>query len=269
MKTPADRIIPARAGFTRPRIHLGDAGADHPRSRGVYWPLSGGAARPCGSSPLARGLLNQGEGFKYRSRIIPARAGFTPRRGNSIPRGRDHPRSRGVYPASPMRRGTTRGSSPLARGLHAAALDNMDRDGIIPARAGFTSSRTGTTPTCLDHPRSRGVYLVQDRDDANLFGSSPLARGLPAGRGHGPVAARIIPARAGFTAWRASWRPSRQDHPRSRGVYVDDGRPLSPGQGSSPLARGLPAETTDAISPIEDHPRSRGVYSDLVPMPRV
>ena len=138
MKTPADRIIPARAGFTRPRIHLGDAGADHPRSRGVYWPLSGGAARPCGSSPLARGLLNQGEGFKYRSRIIPARAGFT--RGlPELPQGgADHPRSRGVYTPPWKLNPTREGSSPLARGLHAAALDNMDRDGIIPARAGFT-----------------------------------------------------------------------------------------------------------------------------------
>ena len=51
-----DRIIPARAGFTR-GVGQEDGGAgDHPRSRGVY----GCAARRCGggtgSSPLARGL---------------------------------------------------------------------------------------------------------------------------------------------------------------------------------------------------------------------
>ena len=55
-----------------------------------------------GSSPLARGLLEDWLRDYYGRRIIPARAGFTVREG---PDGRsmgDHPRSRGVY-ASPSR----------------------------------------------------------------------------------------------------------------------------------------------------------------------
>ena len=53
----------------------------------------------------------------------------------------DHPRSRGVYSFVVSVVPTRSGSSPLARGLrtkaHSAALEAR----IIPARAGFTSSR--------------------------------------------------------------------------------------------------------------------------------
>ena len=135
---PDRGIIPARAGFTRHAATRSRRSRDHPRSRGVYWPLSGGAARPCGSSPLARGLLNQGEGFKYRSRIIPARAGFTRRRAGQHGSRRDHPRSRGVYVMYTPRAGWTAGSSPLARGLPRPGPGRRQLVWIIPARAGFT-----------------------------------------------------------------------------------------------------------------------------------
>ena len=93
----------------------------------------------------------------------------------------------------------SRGSSPLARGLHW----RDDEDIVRP----------------VDHPRSRGVYAGAVAVPAGAVGSSPLARGL-----HGVIEAReavlgIIPARAGFTrCWPASWG-THPDHPRSRGVY--------------------------------------------------
>ena len=53
-------------------------------------------------------------------------------------------------------------------------------------------------------------------------------------------AARIIPARAGFTST-SKGRPARSaDHPRSRGVYAAYGERAQLAEGSSPLARGLP-----------------------------
>ena len=51
-----ERIIPARAGFTRPAQSPTRRTRDHPRSRGVYAAGSGPPASPPGSSPLARGL---------------------------------------------------------------------------------------------------------------------------------------------------------------------------------------------------------------------
>ena len=72
-----DRIIPARAGFTRRPSPEPSGARDHPRSRGVYpippRPFTDGE----GSSPLARGLHVEGARREVLAGIIPARAGFT------------------------------------------------------------------------------------------------------------------------------------------------------------------------------------------------
>ena len=155
------RIIPARAGFTRPRPGAPSQRRDHPRSRGVYAMNGNTEAAWAGSSPLARGLLGEVRLLPRARGIIPARAGFTltARGGES----------------------SACGSSPLARGLPPSPGARGAGRRIIPARAGFTGSswaaRSGTT----DHPRSRGVY--------SACASRPAD------------AARIIPARAGFTCF--------------------------------------------------------------------
>ena len=135
-----NRIIPARAGFTRGMRASCPSTQDHPRSRGVYsrpvsWPSSS-----AGSSPLARGLLLPGRIFRLISGIIPARAGFTCgtpciRRWAS-----DHPRSRGVYVPNETGLYCDVGSSPLARGL--------------------PCYRRNQYYQYKDHPRSRGVYRL-------------------------------------------------------------------------------------------------------------
>ena len=120
----AERIIPARAGFTCMLSPLSPETWDHPRSRGVYAsvvveitplrriiPARAGftqqqyRAHACspGSSPLARGLLPAGTDF-----------------GATV---KDHPRSRGVYGRRRSVSGRRCGSSPLARGLRAEIGD--------------------------------------------------------------------------------------------------------------------------------------------------
>ena len=113
-----------------------------------------------------------------------------------------------------------------------------------------------------------------------MWGSSPLARGLPWRTSPPPLPDWIIPARAGFTGHRHAGPLARPDHPRSRGVYPSWPPPARVRVGSSPLARGLPtvdwgAEEIIGIIPARagftlgpggrhrsrgDHPRSRGVY---------
>ena len=133
----------------------------------------------------------------------------------------------------------------------------------------------------MDHPRSRGVYAWAADLDAFESGSSPLARGL---RPPDPIGERgqgIIPARAGFTRRRHRGSCRRGDHPRSRGVYGQDGGDAVYFYGSSPLARGLPeadrgcgvisriiparagftVQYFDHYPAESDHPRSRGVYA--------
>ena len=162
--------------------------------------------------------------------------------------------------ARPARSSSTSGSSPLARGLLPRASLPHPRPGIIPARAGFTSTTAPPPGRTSDHPRSRGVYRSPLTIRCDRLGSSPLARGLQPHRLCGDGLLRIIPARAGFT------------HPGTK--------PSMDFIGSSPLARGLPVlhgggADGDGIIPARagfttgprrpapraaDHPRSRGVY---------
>ena len=92
---------------------------------------------------------------------------------------KDHPRSRGVYAELPPGRAWVLGSSPLARGLRGAGGEQHRRDGIIPARAGFTAPVVKEGRVAGDHPRSRGVYTGESGSRPKIGGSSPLARGLP------------------------------------------------------------------------------------------
>ena len=133
-----DGIIPARAGFTRLRDRSRASGRDHPRSRGVYSEVPEVAVGGVGSSPLARGLRPRPARRARRLRIIPARAGFTPRARIWATWPGDHPRSRGVYVPGVRRIKPAPGSSPLARGLLEANKTEYDAHRIIPARAGFT-----------------------------------------------------------------------------------------------------------------------------------
>ena len=259
----ADRpgIIPARAGFTLLVPDGLPQDGDHPRSRGVYY-----------------GMI---EAENTDSGIIPARAGFTARRSRPPCRPRDHPRSRGVYRAPLSPRLRMHGSSPLARGLPDFAVGDRPAVGIIPARAGFTWRPITPPGYPGDHPRSRGVYATHPGHPRPGMGSSPLARGLRRIAALVVVMVGIIPARAGFTAFRFVRTFVRRDHPRSRGVYRVARFVSSRVAGSSPLARGLPpappvarerlgiipARAGFTVSPASvlavraDHPRSRGVYA--------
>ena len=115
------RIIPARAGFTTARPPTSTRTWDHPRSRGVYAKRRPVSAASSGSSPLARGLLEEWPEPVAVKGIIPARAGFT------------------CPPLSWA--GDGGGSSPLARGLRGGRGVCCSPRRIIPARAGFTSPR--------------------------------------------------------------------------------------------------------------------------------
>ena len=233
------RIIPARAGFTRRPRGAPRSSGDHPRSRGVYDQRVDAPVEIQGSSPLARGLPDRRPVRRRDIRIIPARAGFTRPWGAREAAASDHPRSRGVYGGVGVSHGFASGSSPLARGLQVDRGALGVTQGIIPARAGFTMTATTAVLTRSDHPRSRGVYVRVVFARSPAVGSSPLARGLRAHGGGPGRRHRIIPARAGFTRVPDIWECSRQDHPRSRGVYAGGHPPAGHDSGSSPLARGL------------------------------
>ena len=193
------RIIPARAGFTVSWVLGADHPRDHPRSRGVYVLVGEGATRVPGSSPLARGLRTRRRRCGSPARIIPARAGFTGDPRVLVAEQADHPRSRGVYKLRFPFPFAKTGSSPLARGLRMRRGLVAGERGIIPARAGFTGTRTFPRMCGWDHPRSRGVYDAAVPTPRVISGSSPLARGLLEVVHSEHDSWGIIPARAGFT----------------------------------------------------------------------
>ena len=153
-----------------------------------------------------------------------------------------------------------RGSSPLARGLRVGQARDDPRDGIIPARAGFTVTEamswmadSGSSPLARGLrasptagrsswgiiPARAGFTWWSGYYEKTDEGSSPLARGLLPEPEEGVILIGIIPARAGFTLGGRQSHPRNQDHPRSRGVYGPIIGTARPAMGSSPLARGL------------------------------
>ena len=211
--------------------------------------------------------------------IIPARAGSTNGPPPTPRSCRDHPRSRGVDNSRRPSTDSGWGSSPLARGRPISVRAELNRHGIIPARAGSTRRRCGSTRQPPDHPRSRGVDQHRELRELLKYGSSPLARGRPGLKDSQQELVGIIPARAGSTRRSRTSRPPTGDHPRSRGVDPATGPSSHSCVGSSPLARGrlsaglfprswsgiIPARAGSTCKPAEaephlaDHPRSRGV----------
>ena len=216
-----------------------------------------------GSSPLARGLPTLVDCLDGPERIIPARAGFTGRRGRGRVPTLDHPRSRGVYLQVIPQQAMTPGSSPLARGLPPRGGEGRARRGIIPARAGFTRRSRSSPPARGDHPRSRGVYAQSALSYLSANGSSPLARGLPRRRQAKNTDNGIIPARAGFTtgSFSTAWR-ARGSSPLARGLRFD-GVFIMDYLRIIPARAGFTCETDSRHRSAPDHPRSRGVYMQM------
>ena len=199
---------------------------------------------PGGSSPHTRGLHVEGEVRGERKGIIPAHAGFTLTAARASESVRDHPRTRGVYRSTQKVLAAYDGSSPHTRGLPRRKTRPWHIHGIIPAHAGFTCAILALTLNSGDHPRTRGVYAVQDRVAHWIAGSSPHTRGLPRLAQLEEEAGRIIPAHAGFTAVYCDAVCDTVDHPRTRGVYVPVAAAHLGPAGSSPHTRGLPATVT-------------------------
>ena len=180
------RLIPARAGNTchvrAPRAHAWA----HPRSRGEHSRSEISRSRVRGSSPLARGTSGVPYSPPGVCRLIPARAGNMPGQFFRVGRLAAHPRSRGDHVSMNSPCGVSVGSSPLARGPHAAVVGQLQqggssplargplalgeavarRHGLIPARAGTTFLVRRRSISGGAHPRSRGDHqrgvLVED-----------------------------------------------------------------------------------------------------------
>ena len=216
-------IIPACAGSTKiPVVCAYNRMGSSPHARGAPTPSS--TARPAsGDHPRMRGehflppvLAAELVG------IIPACAGSTYKQlRNLAPSVGSSPHARGAPPPSSGRRPSRRGIIPACAGSTGASLPFLARcKGSSPHARGAPSSRHGGSWRCRDHPRMRGEHHLE-RSGAELE-------------------ARIIPACAGSTLRRMTWK----------GTHV----------GSSPHARGAPAARIGTRKAAWDHPRMRGEH---------
>ena len=130
------------------------------------------------------------------------------------------------------------GSSPRWRGKLAKPLALALGAGLIPALAGKTEPSTSRRARLSAHPRAGGENSINERTVADANGSSPRWRGklhvtktLSSPEG-------LIPALAGKTSLKASWKPQRTAHPRAGGENENSiSLPTVP-NGSSPRWRG-------------------------------
>ena len=231
-----------------------------------------------GSSPLTRGKRGDTPAGASFLGLIPAHAGKTSAMSAGASGRPAHPRSHGENRPNCGLSEFWDGSSPLTRGKLLGGLEGLRRRGLIPAHAGKTRARCGSSASEPAHPRSRGENTLRMRDIAALPGSSPLTRGKRRVTHPSEPRQRLIPAHAGKTVTSPlipSW-PSA--HPRSRGENAERSRYRLSTSGSSPLTRGkrwprrwpawparlIPAhagKTWCASCPPQRskaHPRSRG-----------
>ena len=231
-------LIPARAGKTPSTTSPKKARPAHPRACGENIKTTAPPAIEAGSSPRVRGKLPTLFPQGPRRGLIPARAGKTtgaPGRPASCPA---HPRACGEN-LNPARFGKVlAGSSPRVRGKLGTHQTWGSSDGLIPARAGKTSARSGTRATRRAHPRACGENKLHAEVANILLGSSPRVRGKPRLLDPADRPPGIIPARAGKTppAYRACPRPP--DHPRACGENKRVNAIQSCSTGSSPRVRG-------------------------------
>ena len=194
-------------------------------------------SRP-GSSPLARGGPPPLERCQSLQRLIPAGAGRTSAPSSRRSARTAHPRWRGEDNSRRPHAPAGEGSSPLARGGPEVLGHQAVIRGLIPAGAGRTRPPCRVLDCMWAHPRWRGEDAVNAGRCWWLGGSSPLARG---GRVAAVVALGVqglIPAGAGRTRLATSAAAGITAHPRWRGEDSSPSTGVSPGHGSSPLARG-------------------------------
>ena len=195
----APGLIPARAGKTP----CGPGGPRtwraHPRACGENPRQPAVMTNKAGSSPRVRGKRPGLQRHPARRRLIPARAGKTSFMSFPSWVGAAHPRACGenldlADPASfPL------GSSPRVRGKLPHVLRGRLVAGLIPARAGKTTSPSGVSPAPAAHPRACGENFQTTILPRLREGSSPRVRGK---RNPAPGPRRLeglIPARAGKT----------------------------------------------------------------------
>uniref|UniRef100_E6QU53 Uncharacterized protein n=1 Tax=mine drainage metagenome TaxID=410659 RepID=E6QU53_9ZZZZ len=132
------RFIPAGAGNTPVRDPADNVSPVHPRRRGEHRNNRYAVCMGTGSSPQARGTLQNLQAQSIKLRFIPAGAGNTNFYGYSPIDYAVHPRRRGEHERITKHCKSNLGSSPQARGTQIRNTCKSLYIRFIPAGAGNT-----------------------------------------------------------------------------------------------------------------------------------
>ena len=272
------RIIPARAGSSRRSWQRCLSSGDHPRACGEQVTVYARCPFANGSSPRVRGAGVPVAGVPVAGEIIPARAGSRWPCSACRPLPADHPRACGEQRNGGTMDGLHSGSSPRVRGA-GVCLTRCHADvRIIPARAGSRSCCRRSCGRRRDHPRACGEQRQSRKGRVQTHGSSPRVRGAAYPEVIRQFLFRIIPARAGSSAYPQVDGSLYEDHPRACGEQGATTSMSAARLGSSPRVRGavsvgprsrdgsgiIPARAGSSLlgafpCPVgQDHPRACG-----------
>ena len=233
-------LIPARAGKTRAARPVPLVCWAHPRAGGENCDVAFVESHEPGSSPRGRGKPGCCGACGACCGLIPARAGKTPSHRRACLSRRAHPRAGGENHEGSEMRGACVGSSPRGRGKPRRDRDARRLRGLIPARAGKTTSGNTRPHARRAHPRAGGENHENVGDGKVVGGSSPRGRGKRLAVVIQEQRQGLIPARAGKTCKRGAERSAERAHPRAGGENHAAIDWVARSEGSSPRGRGKP-----------------------------
>ena len=236
------RLIPAWAGKTYRGLRGRPSERAHPRAGGENCTMQKPQSSKSGSSPRGRGKRRPTRRVRFRTRLIPARAGKTTPDASRSFSYQAHPRAGGENFGELAGEFAASGSSPRGRGKRTPRTAALDKARLIPARAGKTTRGRRRRWPCPAHPRAGGENSPRFFPPRTPRGSSPRGRGKLAGHQACHASGRLIPARAGKTSWSRSAGPGASAHPRAGGENTDPRIASGLEAGSSPRGRGKRAK---------------------------
>ena len=190
------RLIPARAGKTRPGAGRARPAWAHPRAGGENtWRLFT-AQVSVGSSPRGRGKPSRDGNLLVCLGLIPARAGKTPGTRGSLVLLRAHPRAGGENAAYVGDVPNDTGSSPRGRGKHFLTCAFIERIGQIletlelaVSSGNYSLCDVYATDAPRDPARSIGLVPLSNRDASSesVLRSRRASRDLPTSGKRGPA----------------------------------------------------------------------------------
>ena len=137
---------------------------------------------------------------------------------------------------------TPPGSSPWARGTHIHVIEPLVSNRFIPVGTGNTIERGPEGSPDAVHPRGHGEHCVALTGLRRFRGSSPWARGTLKSTLNAIFGPRFIPVGTGNTGILLNIPRLISVHPRGHGEHLLNILKLIYTSGSSPWARGTPAE---------------------------